>query len=121
MPESGSDTFESLCDEGRQLLHTAHNPLNAQRDFEIWDRHLAKWLDRHFADAGLSAQWSSLSASKLVCGGGIYDNHKSWSEFQSAVLKRLEWLGQLGLSMQSSGRDSRSGQGKSPVPSNRVF
>jgi hypothetical protein len=121
MPEPGSNSFESLCNEGRQLLQRSGHPSDTHREFHAWDAEVAKWLDKQFPNSGLSAEWSSLSSSRLVVGGHYYNDDRTWSEFHLAVRQRLAWLGQLGRAMQSSGRGSGPVAGKSPAPSKRVF
>ena len=92
--DEAEPTLSQLVATGRRLLDVS-KPTEAHLDFRAWDDVVARWLDRKFPEAGLSAQWSALPNSRLVVGNQYRSDPDSWATFQRTVAGRLAWLGDL--------------------------
>lgn len=95
MSEDSSETLESVCKRGRDLLHSRDRAVRMHTNFERWDRQVAAWLDDNFPNSGLSAQWSSLVSSSLLVGNTFYEDSVSLNQYREAVQARLAWLGKM--------------------------
>lgn len=113
-------TFESLVEQGRQLLDTGQNPSATHDAFLHWDSAVARWLDQRSPDTGLSAEWSALGSSPLIVGRHYYDSDHAWVGFRNVVQQRLLWLGKTARAAQRQRQPM--GSGKRPVsPNGKVF
>jgi predicted nucleotide-binding protein len=111
--------IDDFVKQGRGLLRET-DVMAAHREFNTWVDSVGDWLAQIAPDSGLSADWASISQSKLVMGRHYYDNQLSWVTFQTDVRTRLHWLGSLGKAIQA--RRSAKDKRETPVaPSGKVF
>lgn len=87
-------SLESYIQEGRDVLNI-NDPEEAHRAFYKWDQNVAQWLDSKYHGQGLSAEWSSLSASTMVMGHYYQNSPSAWKIFKEGVVTRLAWLSKL--------------------------
>lgn len=92
--EEDEHSLDSYIQEGRDVLNI-DDPEKAHRAFYEWDQNVAQWLDRKYRGQGLSAEWSSLSASTMVMGHYYQNSPIAWKVFKEGVVKRLSWLSKL--------------------------
>ncbi len=92
---SGVDSeLKSLVENGRQMLRE-DDLERAHACFIDWDFRGAEWLDKHYPNTGLSAEWTSLPFSRLRVGATTSDYKRNWVLFEEAIRERLAWISKI--------------------------
>jgi len=88
------EDMDELVAEGRHIFQVSDR-VDADSQFKAWEDHVCNWLSVKFPKSGLSAKWSSLGFSNLICDNSVGSASEEWLEFREMVRGRLEWLARL--------------------------